>query len=662
MKRSTFNHGTSRSLELSLLFAMTLGFCVSALSVTPVVIKGNKFVYQDSGKLFNIKGICYQPINGTDPLSDDKYDAFVSDYNNYMKPLGINAIRIYQVEPDKSHDKIMNFLAENDVHVMIGTVNQYCCVTTFEDSDTHAQGLGPFRINWASGNTEKVVDAFSKYDNVMGFSVSNELILPPSSPNKKKGSGSYSVYAPSYVKELIKRTKAHIAAQTNPSYRKDIPIGLALRDTPPDTLQGIQYYISGTKSVRADFIGYNCERWAAGDEQGRINAYINFCQLLDQYGIDGKPLSYYAPIVFTEFSVDTCQDDYPSTTSIRKYKQVPYMFGLKMLTNGSTSVNMSDYINGGMVFRFLKNSQDFGIYIGTSGGTLSSNSNSDNTALTNEYAGVPGTGDVPPDVTIPDNIVCPSDNPLNKPIPSSRLKSDLVVNYGYELNTGNSLDGMSAASPVEDSRLEHAELSGTIVQVGLPINGFTEYIVKIKESDGVERFALILYEGGEITDVEMLDAIPADAAITQTGFYYLFYYSLSSSLGAYVFTEPANNGEISPALQATNSPAMFNDSRLKLKAKLDRKTGEATYTLTVRRVAFSDEAMSALYDGAMALIPGTGGWVPVEKLKLHEKRGQFTIELDSNPLAAIDSGANLTIFLMSNDGSFATWDAASLGN
>lgn len=633
-------------------------------TITPVIVKGNKFVFKDSGKRFNVKGICYQPVDNQDPLSDDKYDAFVSDFNNYMKKANINAIRVYQVEPDKGHDKIMNFLAENNIHVQIGMVNNYVAITTFEDSDTHTSGLGPFRVNWAKDYTKKVADAFSKYNNVMSYSVSNELILPPCTQNKKEGEAgkNSSYWAPSYVKEVVKTLKAHIASKASDTYRSDIPIGVVLRDTPPETMQGMQYYIAGTSAERVDFLGYNCERWAQGDEQGRINAYLLFCQQLQQYGVDDKPISFYVPIVFTEYSMETAQDDYPDTKYIRKYKQVPYMFGVKELSDGSTSLNMNDFICGGFVFRFLKKNQNFGMYIGQSGGTLTSNSNSDNAALATEYAAISDAGEVPAEVTIPTTIEIPADNPFNHPLPSVSSGSDVVRNYHYNLGRSGNLNASTISASSVTAGLKAKSTSGTqvISQVGLALNGFSEYIVKIKESDGSEYYAVIFYQDGQVHDIEKLDAIPADGAILQTGLYHLFYHTGSGSTGAYVFPGLTENKDIYKPIHATDTPELLNNSKLRLKAKKDKKTDKSTFTLTVNNIAFSEEAISELADGAMVLIPGTDGPVEAQKLKLHEKRGRLTVVLENNPLAAISHGSTLPIFIISNNEDYAIWDAAIL--
>jgi 1,3-beta-glucanosyltransferase GAS3 len=78
-------------------------------AVKPLVVKDGSFVHPDTGNKFHIVGMAYQPggsagydpTTGKDPLShpeECKRDAAL------MQIIGINAIRVYNLDPNINHD------------------------------------------------------------------------------------------------------------------------------------------------------------------------------------------------------------------------------------------------------------------------------------------------------------------------------------------------------------------------------------------------------------------------------------------------------------------------------------------------------------------------------------------------------------------------------
>lgn len=87
---------------------MALGATV-VNAVTSLTIEGNEFVNSKTGKRFQVVGMAYQPggsagydpDTGKDPLSHKEQcmrDAAL------MQILGINAVRVYNLDPDINHD------------------------------------------------------------------------------------------------------------------------------------------------------------------------------------------------------------------------------------------------------------------------------------------------------------------------------------------------------------------------------------------------------------------------------------------------------------------------------------------------------------------------------------------------------------------------------
>lgn len=79
-------------------------------AVQPLKVQGNSFVNSETGKRFQIVGMAYQPggsagydpEKGKDPLSHKETclrDAAL------MQVLGINAIRVYNLDPNLNHDE-----------------------------------------------------------------------------------------------------------------------------------------------------------------------------------------------------------------------------------------------------------------------------------------------------------------------------------------------------------------------------------------------------------------------------------------------------------------------------------------------------------------------------------------------------------------------------
>ena len=282
------------------------------------------------------KGLCYQPTNDVDPISDNNLatiQALLADDGNWTK-LCINAIRVYQVDPTASHDKVMALLASKGIYVMVGCVNTSVALPR--------DGTYPCAV---LDRVQSVVDAFQGYDNVLSFSVSNELLYKTNQPN-----------VAAVAKALVRDTKAYIASK---SYRS-IPVGLVLRDdaTGANTLNAAHFYACGDASERADYIGYNQYRWCdytSTVPQGSINAWYELYQSFENFPV---------PVYFSEYGCNSGNN--------RTWTQVPYLFGTKELTPstpGSSNVYMSNVVSGGFAFRYIEHTENLGL-VDTSGNPI----------------------------------------------------------------------------------------------------------------------------------------------------------------------------------------------------------------------------------------------------------------------------------------------------
>ncbi|TYZ66240.1 hypothetical protein PybrP1_001771, partial [[Pythium] brassicae (nom. inval.)] len=98
----------------------------SVNALNPITIKGYKMFDVQSGEYFAAKGIAYYPrpnageldANNVDFFTDDHYDIWSKDLP-YMAAAGANAVRVYAVDPSKSHDKFMCALSSLGMYALV---------------------------------------------------------------------------------------------------------------------------------------------------------------------------------------------------------------------------------------------------------------------------------------------------------------------------------------------------------------------------------------------------------------------------------------------------------------------------------------------------------------------------------------------------------------
>jgi|GEM_PF-4780121 len=291
--------------------------------VASIQIKNN-FFYLNNQR-WSPKGLCYQPQDGVDPLSDDKLSVIEGLVNGNWKKLGINAIRVYQVDPGLPHDKVMSLLAANQIYVEVGAVT----------SQTAINAQNPQYTATFLNRIKSVADAFAKYDNVLYFSISNEAITPGLSPG-------YPI--PGIVKAGARDLRAYMAQK---GYR-NIPIGCAERDDPAYTIPAVAAYMCGSPQERLDVLGYNCYRWAAGGLPGHLDAYYHLAQ---QFMVNGT--TPVIPVIMTEYGANAVNP--------RLFDDVPYLFGSEPVEWNGNTINMADIFSGGFVFRYKEDGASFGL-------------------------------------------------------------------------------------------------------------------------------------------------------------------------------------------------------------------------------------------------------------------------------------------------------------
>lgn len=309
------------------------GRVVTAIRVVAEqAITTSQNIFLAGSQRWSPKGVCFQPIDGVDPISDDNLSTITSlldpNTESGFWNLGVNCLRVYQVDPTKKHDKVMQLLAQHGIYVLVGCVNSS---TAIPRNATAVPSATVTRV-------KQVADAFAAYPNVLGFSIANEL-LDSGEP------GEYGLV--SIVKQVKQQMQTHMA---NKGYRA-IPIGCCTRDDPAYTFPATLAYACGDAATRLDFVGYNCYRWVVTNgapvSVGALNAYYQLYTHFQNFPI---------PVMLTEIGE-------PSPGG-RGWSQIPYIFGQSEVSSvppNPVSANLSDAISGCFAFRYYEQGNHFGL-------------------------------------------------------------------------------------------------------------------------------------------------------------------------------------------------------------------------------------------------------------------------------------------------------------
>ena len=112
---------TDRVSQLNV-FLAAITLISSTFAVTPLDVKGADYVNSVNGNRFQIIGVAYQPGGssgynpGSDPLSDTP--SCLRDAT-LMQQLGVNAIRVYNVDPDVNHDQCVSIFNAAGIYMII---------------------------------------------------------------------------------------------------------------------------------------------------------------------------------------------------------------------------------------------------------------------------------------------------------------------------------------------------------------------------------------------------------------------------------------------------------------------------------------------------------------------------------------------------------------
>ncbi|KAG0227678.1 Glucanosyltransferase-domain-containing protein [Mortierella sp. GBAus27b] len=308
---------------ISVLAVLTLAasFCTrsTTAALNPIVIKGTKFFDSFTKEQFFIKGVAYQPrsdiLGAFDPLSrpsECRRDVAL------MKDLGLNTIRVYQVDPAQNHNDCMKALEDAGIYLILDLVaNSHSIIRNSPEYDINV---------WNS--IRATIDAFKSFSNVLGFFIGNEVT------NDK-----HTTAASAYVKALTRDAKAYIAIGSP----RRIPVGYANNDDPDIRLQVQDYFNCGKDEERIDFYGINLYEWCGAGATYQSSGYADRTREIASYSI---------PVFLSEFGCNL--------VTPRPFTEVASIFGNDM--TGAWS--------GGIAYEWTQEKNNYGLVQIQSGGSV----------------------------------------------------------------------------------------------------------------------------------------------------------------------------------------------------------------------------------------------------------------------------------------------------
>ncbi|KAL8824944.1 MAG: hypothetical protein Q9191_004713 [Dirinaria sp. TL-2023a] len=300
---------------------LALYACVAS-AVQTVKVQGSDFVNTVTGARLQIIGVAYQPGGssgykpGSDPLSNGTNclrDAAL------MQQLGVNAIRVYNVDPTINHDACASIFNAVGIYMIIDV-----------NSPLPNESLVPTQLASSYSLTYLqhifgVVEAFHNYNNTLAFVGGNEDMNDVPS----------GATTPPYLRAVTRDLKSYIAKNSP----RTIPVGYSaadVREILADSWSYLSCDVDGQTDdmSRIDFFGLNSYSWCGSTATFQSAGY-NI--LMEQFS------NTTIPVFFSEYG---CNKVLP-----RVFDEVQALYGPQM----------TQVMSGGLVYEYVEEPNNFGL-------------------------------------------------------------------------------------------------------------------------------------------------------------------------------------------------------------------------------------------------------------------------------------------------------------
>ncbi|KHJ31313.1 putative glycoside hydrolase family 72 protein [Erysiphe necator] len=309
--------------EIASLIILLVFFTEYGLAVAPISIQDQKFVDSVTGNEFKIVGVAYQPGgssgynpgSGVDPLSDG--DICLRDAA-LMQQLGVNALRVYNVDPAINHDMCASIFNEVGIYLLIDVNSPLNGESLNRKAPGSSYNVGYLQRTFA------VVESFKNYPNTLLFFSGNEVINDvPTAAN-----------VPPYLRAVTRDIKNYIAKNS----KRKIPVGYSaadVREILVDTFNYLQCSMTGddTDPSRGDFFALNSYSWCGNSSFTKAG--------YDVLISDFKESS--VPVFFSEYGCNA--------VSPRVFTEVPALYGPLA----------APVLCGGVVYEYSQEPSNYGL-------------------------------------------------------------------------------------------------------------------------------------------------------------------------------------------------------------------------------------------------------------------------------------------------------------
>ncbi|KAK7733080.1 Glycolipid anchored surface protein 4 precursor [Cytospora paraplurivora] len=300
-----------------------VGAASLAAAVPAIDVQGSFFVNNATGDRYQIVGVAYQPggSSGYDPSSG--VDALSNKDNclrdaALMQILGVNAIRVYNVDPNLNHDECASIFNAAGMYMFLD-VNSPLAGESINSA-------APWESYYAAylNRTFAVVEAFKNYPNTAAFFSGNEVIF-----DEDNGAT-----VPPYIRAVTRDLKNYISKHAD----RSIPVGYSAADVRSILFDSWQYLQcddsdDGNDMSRVDLFALNSYSWC-GNSSFTESGYDTLVE-----GFNGTSV----PVFFSEFGCNTPDP--------RVFTEVPEIY----------SDQMQNVFSGGIVYEYAQEANNFGL-------------------------------------------------------------------------------------------------------------------------------------------------------------------------------------------------------------------------------------------------------------------------------------------------------------